>query len=40
MVNTFYDKIKEDELLGPIFNERIQDRWASHLETMYKFWEN
>jgi hemoglobin len=40
MVNTFYDKIKQDELLGPIFNERIQDRWAIHLETMYKFWEN
>ena len=40
MVNTFYDKIKEDELLGPIFNERIQDHWTMHLETMYKFWGN
>jgi hemoglobin len=39
MVNTFYDRIKLDQLLGPIFNERIQDRWPQHLEKMYRFWQ-
>ncbi|MCA0429558.1 MAG: group III truncated hemoglobin [Bacteroidetes bacterium] len=39
MVNTFYDRIKLDKLLGPIFNERIQDRWPQHLEKMYRFWQ-
>lgn len=39
LVNCFYDKIKSDELLGPIFNERIQNRWPQHLEKMYTFWQ-
>lgn len=39
LVNRFYDKIKTDELLGPIFNERIQDRWPEHLDKMYRFWQ-
>lgn len=39
LVNCFYDKIKTDELLGPIFNEQIQDRWPEHLEKMYRFWQ-
>ena len=29
LVDTFYDRIREDKLLGPIFNERIQDRWLN-----------
>lgn len=39
LVDTFYDRIREDKLLGPIFDERIQDRWPIHLEKMYKFWQ-
>jgi hemoglobin len=39
LVDTFYTKIKSDDLLGPIFNERIQDRWPQHLEKMYSFWQ-
>lgn len=39
MVNTFYDRIRENEVLGPIFNEKIQDRWPQHLEKMYRFWQ-
>ena len=39
LVDTFYDRIREDKLLAPIFNERIQDRWPVHLEKMYKFWQ-
>ena len=39
LVNTFYEKVREDELLAPIFHERIQDRWPRHLEKMYAFWQ-
>ena len=40
MVNTFYSRVQKDELLGPIFNGKIQDRWETHLNTMYNFWSN
>ena len=40
MVNTFYNKVQQDELIGEIFNNVIQDRWPQHLETMYKFWQS
>ena len=39
LVNTFYSRIRENELLGPIFDERIGDRWPEHLEKMYRFWQ-
>lgn len=39
LVNSFYDKIKTDELLGPIFNGIIQNRWPQHLEKMVRFWQ-
>jgi hemoglobin len=39
LVNTFYGKIKDDNLLGDIFNGIIQNRWDEHLEKMYRFWQ-
>lgn len=39
LVDTFYDKIREDELLAGIFNSKIADRWPEHLEKMYRFWQ-
>lgn len=39
LVYTFYDKVKSDQLIGPIFNERIGDRWDEHLEKMVRFWQ-
>lgn len=39
LVNTFYSKIREDDMLGIIFNQNIQDRWPIHLEKMYRFWQ-
>lgn len=39
LVDSFYDKVRENELLGPIFNGIIKDRWPEHLEKMYTFWE-
>lgn len=38
LVDTFYKVVREDALLGPIFNEIIQD-WESHLEKITDFWE-
>lgn len=38
LVNTFYSKVRKDELLGPIFNGIIKD-WPSHLELLTDFWE-
>ncbi len=39
LVNTFYGEIRNDELLGSIFNNVIQERWPEHLEKMYRFWQ-
>ena len=39
LVNSFYRKVREDELLAPIFNQRIGNKWPQHLEKMYRFWQ-
>lgn len=39
LVNTFYGKVREDDLLAPVFNARIEERWPLHLEKMYTFWQ-
>ena len=36
-VEAFYTKVRGDELLGPIFAERIAD-WPPHLARMKTFW--
>ena len=37
LVDSFYDRIRQDEMLGPIFNARIHD-WPKHLQQMKHFW--
>ena len=37
LVHRFYDKIRQDSTLGPIFAARITD-WGPHLERMVDFW--
>jgi len=39
LVETFYANVRADEMLGPIFNNAIGDRWPMHLEKMYRFWQ-
>src|ERR1700761_314387 len=39
LVDTFYGHIRENELLEPIFEQRIQGNWPVHLEKMYRFWQ-
>lgn len=38
LVDRFYEKVRSDAMLGPIFDGIIGNRWPQHLETMYKFW--
>lgn len=37
LVHAFYDKVRTDPLLGPVFAARITD-WVPHLEQMCAFW--
>jgi hemoglobin len=37
LVRSFYDKVREDEMLGPVFDARIAD-WEPHLAQMCAFW--
>lgn len=39
LVDTFYGKVQKDDLIGPIFNEKIGNRWPEHLTKMYSFWQ-
>ncbi|MDO5510670.1 MAG: group III truncated hemoglobin [Weeksellaceae bacterium] len=40
LVYAFYGKIREDEMLGPIFNSHIaEEEWSAHLEKLSDFWE-
>jgi len=35
LVNRFYDRVRQDALLAPIFSHVD---WPAHLPTMYEFW--
>jgi hemoglobin len=37
LVHAFYAKVREDRLLGPVFESRITD-WDAHLARMCLFW--
>lgn len=37
IVDAFYARIREDDMLGPIFAQRIED-WPAHLDRMKSFW--
>lgn len=39
LVDAFYGKVRENDLLAPVFNERIKDKWPEHLAKMYTFWQ-
>jgi hemoglobin len=40
LVNSFYDKVRVDPLIGPVFMDVAQVDWSSHLPKMYAFWES
>jgi hemoglobin len=37
VVRGFYAKVRQDELLGPVFDSRIKN-WEPHLQKMCQFW--
>ena len=37
LVERFYDKVRADDLIGPVFAAKIED-WAPHLAQMKLFW--
>jgi hemoglobin len=37
LVARFYDRVRADAALGPLFNDAIHD-WPTHLETLTAFW--
>lgn len=38
LVAAFYARIRQDEVLGPIFLAAIGEDWTAHLRTMCDFW--
>lgn len=38
LVHTFYDDVRADPVLAPVFNAAIGDHWPTHLERMVGFW--
>ena len=37
LVHTFYGRVREDGLIGPIFNAKVED-WPEHLAKLCDFW--
>lgn len=38
-VDGFYDKVRQDAFLGPVFLGVITGDWQPHLDKMYAFWD-
>ena len=39
LINSFYAKIKADDVIGYVFNDIAHVDWDHHLPKMYAFWE-
>ena len=39
LVHTFYDKVMQDDLIGPFFTKVANVNWDEHLPHMIQFWE-
>jgi hemoglobin len=38
LVYAFYDRVRVDPLLGPVFEQKLAGRWDEHLPKMCTFW--
>ncbi|MAK60062.1 MAG: globin [Ponticaulis sp.] len=38
LVDEFYDRVRANDLLGPIFANAVKGNWEPHLATMKRFW--
>lgn len=39
LIDTFYEKVRQDDEIGYIFNDIVRVDWDKHLPKMYAFWE-
>ncbi|WP_333661423.1 group III truncated hemoglobin [Chishuiella changwenlii] len=39
LVNTFYDKVQNDDVIGYFFSDVAKVNWSEHLPHMIQFWE-
>jgi hemoglobin len=39
LINSFYNKVKRDPVIGFIFTDVMKVNWEEHLPIMYDFWE-
>ncbi len=40
VIDTFYQKVRADEVIGYIFNDIAKVDWQHHMPVMYSFWES
>jgi hemoglobin len=38
LVDSFYAKVRQDSLIGPIFTDVAKVNWDEHLPKLYNFW--
>jgi hemoglobin len=38
LVDTFYGRVREDAVLGPVFEAKLAGHWHEHMPRMYAFW--
>jgi hemoglobin len=38
LVDRFYEAVRTDPFIGPIFNARLEGRWEMHHRKLYRFW--
>lgn len=38
VIFSFYDKVRHDPVLGPVFEDAIGDSWDAHIERIMQFW--
>lgn len=40
LVDSFYQKVRQDNFIGPVFEIEAQVDWDEHLPKLYNFWED
>ena len=40
LMTNFYEKVKKDDSIGPIFNDVAKVNWAHHIPIICDFWES
>ena len=38
LVDKFYETVRADPFIGPVFNSRLEGRWEMHHQKLYRFW--